>query len=295
MLKYVSKFAIDILPSVAATVIGAYIVTTWINPKPAHDAAKASIASKAAPDSAGDTPGLAADKSAEAKPEASKPIKGIAAPPKDAASKDTTSAKAMDKAIDKTNPEKNAKLRAPEPATASAEPRHSVNVNEKTTAKASPIVTAPETTASIASTAVEDRRDASEMARSALERLRGSADGAKSEAPKPPEAARPSREAHAVEPQRPQVQPPAVEAATVNAVLPQPAILPMGPPINIAAPRYSDAAMGRDTARDDDARLVPPGEIPTMHRTAEAQGGRTTIADDVVSATRSVLRAVLPK
>ena len=38
MLSYLSKFVLQMLPTIAATVIGAYIVTTWINPKP--DSAK---------------------------------------------------------------------------------------------------------------------------------------------------------------------------------------------------------------------------------------------------------------
>ena len=35
MLKYLSKFTMDILPSVVATIIGAYIVNHYINAKPA--------------------------------------------------------------------------------------------------------------------------------------------------------------------------------------------------------------------------------------------------------------------
>jgi hypothetical protein len=38
MLKYVSKITMDILPSVAATIIGAYIVNHYITAKPAPDA-----------------------------------------------------------------------------------------------------------------------------------------------------------------------------------------------------------------------------------------------------------------
>ena len=38
MLKYVSKFTMDILPSVVATIIGAYIVNHYIATKPATDA-----------------------------------------------------------------------------------------------------------------------------------------------------------------------------------------------------------------------------------------------------------------
>ena len=38
MLNYLKKFAVDIFPSVAATVIGAYIVNHYIVSKPATDA-----------------------------------------------------------------------------------------------------------------------------------------------------------------------------------------------------------------------------------------------------------------
>ena len=37
MLNYLKKFALEILPSVAATVIGAYIVNHYVN-RPANDA-----------------------------------------------------------------------------------------------------------------------------------------------------------------------------------------------------------------------------------------------------------------
>jgi hypothetical protein len=43
MLKYVSKFAMDILPSVAATIIGAYIVNQYIVSKPAADSPAAAV------------------------------------------------------------------------------------------------------------------------------------------------------------------------------------------------------------------------------------------------------------
>ena len=36
MLNYLKKFAMEILPSVAATIIGAYIVNHYINTKPAE-------------------------------------------------------------------------------------------------------------------------------------------------------------------------------------------------------------------------------------------------------------------
>ncbi len=47
MLKYVSKFAMDILPSVIATILGAYIVNHYIVSKP--DAPVAAAVSPADP------------------------------------------------------------------------------------------------------------------------------------------------------------------------------------------------------------------------------------------------------
>ena len=46
MLNYLKKFAMEILPSVAATIIGAYIVNHYIAAKPAADVAAAVSAAK---------------------------------------------------------------------------------------------------------------------------------------------------------------------------------------------------------------------------------------------------------
>ena len=53
MLKYLKKFAVDILPSVAATVIGAYIVNHYIVTKPGADAPAAAAVSTAEPKAEG--------------------------------------------------------------------------------------------------------------------------------------------------------------------------------------------------------------------------------------------------
>ncbi len=45
MLKLASKFAMDILPSVIATVIGAYIVNHYINNRPPSGATAAAVSS----------------------------------------------------------------------------------------------------------------------------------------------------------------------------------------------------------------------------------------------------------
>jgi hypothetical protein len=40
MLSYLSKFVLQMLPTIAATVIGAYIVATWINPRTPSESAR---------------------------------------------------------------------------------------------------------------------------------------------------------------------------------------------------------------------------------------------------------------
>ena len=52
MLKHVFKFGLDILPSVVATIIGAYIVNHYIATKPAANAPVSATASTAEPKNA---------------------------------------------------------------------------------------------------------------------------------------------------------------------------------------------------------------------------------------------------
>src|SRR5260370_3331352 len=54
--KYISKFAMDIFPSVAATIIGAYIVNHYIATKPAANAPAAAVSSARPPAEAKPTP-----------------------------------------------------------------------------------------------------------------------------------------------------------------------------------------------------------------------------------------------
>src|SRR3954454_14143951 len=108
--KYVSKFTIDILPSVLATIIGAYIVNHYIVTKPA-DAPVAAAVSAADP-----------AKSVAAIPEAGVKAKGI-------------SERAM---LEKTATEKPAVVDKPaDTASLPAEPRrHQPVLREKPVAKA---------------------------------------------------------------------------------------------------------------------------------------------------------------
>jgi hypothetical protein len=291
MLKYVSKFAMDILPSVVATIIGAYIVNHYIATKPA-DAPVAAAASTADPKPSG-APALANI------PEPGVKAKGI-------------SERAM---IEKSASEQPASAERPaETASVPAETRrHQPVSREKAVAKIAPATAQPSApppaavaaalnpaSPAEAATAAEERRDANDLARAAIERLRGANDGSQ----RPQEAAR--------NPDAPRVvSTPVVAAPVVSA----PQVRPLPPPIMVSSPsaETSDPATGSFQMRPaypvaaDPRRPTPPADIPLgsslgsrpLDLRAEAAEPapreHTTVGEDVLSAAKSVFHAVLPK
>src|ERR1043166_1221104 len=145
--KYISKFTIDILPSVLATIIGAYIVNHYIVTKP--DAPAAAVASTP------QKPGTASDV-------ASIPAPGVKAK--------GVSEKAL---LEKTASERPAVADRPaETASLPAESRRAQPA-PKPVARAAPApAPAAPAAAADAVTASEDKRDAAELARAAIARLR---------------------------------------------------------------------------------------------------------------------------
>jgi hypothetical protein len=311
--KYVSKFAMDILPSVAATIIGAYIVNHYIVSKPAADAPAAAALSAVDPKKA-DTKSNA---KSDAKP--SETSAGVANIPEPGVKAKGISEKAM---IEKTAAEKPTAVEKPaekaadKPVeTASIPPvgtrRHQPAPREKAIAKAvpaqvqpaapvsAPVVAAPGTVLAptvVAAIVPEERRDANDLARAAIERLRGANDGS----PRAQEAAR--------IPDAPRVQePPRVVSASP--------VRPLPPPIMVSTPTAQtfDSSAGSSQMRppyaariDDPHRPTPPADIPVaapssppldLHAEAEepSRRGHTTVAEDVLSAAKSVFHAVLPK
>ena len=296
MLNYVKKFAMEILPSVAATIIGAYIVNHYIVTKPGADPAPAAAMSTA-------------DRKAETKaaaganiPEAGIKAKGIsekALLEKNAAAEKSVVEKPAEKPAEKSAD------KPAETASVPAEPRrHTPAPREKPVAKAiAPAAPAPAVAAPAAEAAAtpDDRRDANDLARAAIERLRNGNDGTARpqeaarapEAPRNPEAARPSDAPH-------------VAAA--------PALRPLPPPIMVSAPPVDSPDPGASQARapyaanarsDDPLRPTPPAEIPTsrppldlraeMAEQPREKSDKTSVADDMLSAAKSVFHAVLPK
>ena len=311
--KYVSKFAMDIFPSVAATIIGAYIVNHYIATKPAVNAPAAAVSTTEPQAEAKPAPEAA--KAGSKAPETSSDVANL---PEPGIKAKGISEKAM---IEKTAAEKPivverpAEKSADKPAETASIPaatrRHQPTPREKAVAKAvpapaqpaasvaAPVVAAPATVPAPpveAAIVPEERRDANDLARAAIERLRGANDGS----PRAQEAAR--------IPDPPRAQdPPRVVSAS-------PPVRPLPPPILVSTPTAqtfdsSGSSQMRSpyAARiDDPRRPTPPADIPAasssappldLHAEAEetSRRGHTTVAEDVLSAAKSVFHAVLPK
>lgn len=251
--KFLSKYILEVIPSIVATVIGAYIVTHYINAKSEADKPKAEVAAPA--HTAKDA------KSAE-------PAKAVEAPaPKVAKTEPakTESAKAESAKAD------------PEPATetsAPAEPRRRPVFREKAAAK--PVVTPP------VEAKAEDTRDANEIAREAIARLRNSDQAQPVEAPRAQDRARVNvTYAPPSAPQAPIQAPPAIQTPPVNAV----------PPLNEVT--VAPAPQPPVVRADESFRPSPPADIPSRPLDLRAKE-RTSVAEDVVSTAKSVFHAVIP-
>jgi hypothetical protein len=262
VIKWLSKFVLDILPSVAATIIGAYIVNHYIIPKSQTGSPAAAMAT--------------ADPKADVKSDspavdlkADKPMVEKASFEKGVAEK-----AAIERAAEKAAAEKSADVTG-----AAGRHRPAKTVAEK------PAVKPPAATVAAVDPApapsVDDRRDANELARAAIDRLR------------PLEPARVQETARA--PAAMQPLPPPINVATPDAE-----VFSSGASATMAVPARSSVTA---SARADDTRLSPPGEIPaamSMSRPLDLRAdgatppARTSVADDVMSAAKSVFHAVLP-
>lgn len=313
MLNYLKKFAMDILPSVAATIIGAYIVNHYVTTKPAADAPAAAV-STAQPKKA--EPAAIA-KAAEAPAEiANIPEPGIKAK--------GISEKAM---IEKTAAEKPAEVkptevRPTEPKSAEVKPaevkatdtanRRLVAPREKSIAKSSPgsapgqapasVAIAPAVVAPVAAPAAEaaaapteDHRDAAELARAAIERLRGNSDSASraAEPTRPAETSRVQEMPRTVAPAPARPLPPPIMVSTPSVEAPNTAAMPSG-----TSPPNTGSI-----ANSDPNRPTPPADIPLPQAASPFDPGAAapprdhakTVAEDVLAAAKSMFHAVLPQ
>jgi len=312
MLKYLTKIAMDILPSVAATIIGAWVVNHYIVARPAAQAPVAAVASPASPKKA-DTKTAATSAHPGNIPEPGVKAKGIserAMLEQTAAERPAMAEKPVEKTIEKP-PEKSADLPVETASIPAESRRHPPGPREKAVAKAVPAQVAPATPAvaiapvvaapttvppAEASTVPEERRDANDLARAAIERLRGAGETS----PRPQEAAR---------------IPDAPRVASAP-VVPAPQVRPLPPPIVVSTPSAGTygaqpgspaaaPAYSADSGIDDPSRPIPPADIPEASPPLDLRAEvvvvdpprreHTTVAQDMLLAAKSVFHAVLPR
>ncbi|MFH0298469.1 hypothetical protein AAFX91_14735 [Bradyrhizobium sp. 31Argb] len=296
MLKYLTKFVVDILPSVAATVIGAYIVNHYIVAKP--EAPAAAAVSTAQPKAAAASKPVEKPAEVSNLPEAGVKAKGMSERTlmeRTASEKATVTERPAEKATESKPAEAPAETASIPPAELR---RHqpAPREREKAVAKVTPApaqqpATVPAATPASppaeAAAVSDEHRDANDLARAAIERLRGTAEGGS----RAPETAR---------------APEAPRVATAPSV-----VRPLPPPIMVSTPpseTFGQTSQPRPpyaaSAADDPNRPTPPADIPTSRppldlradaAAAEPAKERPTIGDDMLSAAKSVFHAVLPK
>ena len=308
MLKYLAKISMDILPSVLATIIGAYIVNHYINAKPAADTPAAIVAP------------VDAGKPADT---ASVPVPGVKA--KGVSEKNVTEKAAVEKPSDKSE------TKASETKAADVTPDNSTShgrpaARERAAAKSTPAATAPVVEANSAPTAAG--LDANDLARAAIERLRKSpeAKAAEAKAAEAKAAEAKAAEAKAAEAKAAETKPvertpePAMreaarapEAPRVIAIDPS-TVRPLPPPITVSTPApdvYGNGASSpsytSSVGNDDPNRITPPADIPVpviappLDLRADAGASmpprpkKTNVADEMLSGMKSMFHSVLPK
>ncbi|MBN9584884.1 MAG: cell envelope biogenesis protein TolA [Afipia sp.] len=293
--KLFSKYFLEVIPSIVATVVGAYIVTHYINARSDADKPKAAVSapadtSKDAPqtlkaDEAGDRP-AAAVKAEAARLKAEKLAAEKAAAERAAADRAENARKAAEKlASEKAEKAAAAEKVAAEKAAAEKRER------ERATAKAAPVAPQPAAEAN-----ATPERDANDLARAAIERLRKSS-------PQPVEQSR-TQEAARTEEARPQPERAKVNSVVYAPAAPQPPIQPLPPAVNVAPappelavatpPAPFPRPVDSSGADDDASRLTPPADIPARQSERSHDRNRS-VAEGVVSAARSVFHAVIPE
>jgi hypothetical protein len=285
VVKFLSKYILEVIPSIVATVIGAYIVTHYINTKTDADKPKAEVASPV--DSAR---GVKAN-------EAAKPAETTA--PKAARAESEPVPTPAAKQTEKPS----------ETASAPAEPRRRQTVARERSAAKTPVA-APIAETGVKETGLkaEETRDANEIAREAIERLRNS---------EPPQAVAPSHVLEAVgmpEAPRPSERPrvivtyapaaPAPTAIQAPAIVQPPAVQAAQPTTSVAPPlsevTVAPAPQPPIARVENSSRPMPPADIPSRPLDLRANS-RTSVAEDIAStakdvmlSAKSVIQAVVP-
>lgn len=308
--KFLSKYILEVIPSIVATVVGAYIVTNYINAKPPADKPPVAVSAPAQAISA--TPGrdgAAAKAEAAAKSVAERVAGEKAAAAKAAADKAATEKIAVEKAEARKTAERLASekreaekreaekrdLEKREAERREAEKREHALAKAASAGKAAaPVAKTPEVKPVMESAASPDAND---LARAAITRLRAEQPAPVAqpvqkmpEQPVAPVAVAPSSAPVAAVPALPPAA--AIREANIGPVEPTPpaAITPLPPASTVTAPQAAGA---------NASRLVPPADIPSrpldLQAGNDSEKGGGSVVSDMMSATKSAFQAVLPR
>lgn len=295
--KFLSKYILEVIPSILATVVGAYIVTHYINNKPDADKPQAAMASptnpagpaKASNDAAGSKP-VKPDETAQAEKAAKAEAAKVEAARVKAEKVAADKAAAEKLASEKAAAEKLAAEKVQAEKAEKAAEAESRRAREKAVAKSAPV--APP--AAEANAAPDDKRDANDLARAAIERLRSTEQPRQAEQPRTQQDA-----ARVIETTRPQ------ERRVNSVVYTPPSVQPLPPAVTVAPapseaevmapPARSPAPRSTEAQADDSMRLTPPADIPSRPLDLRGEQERPSVAEDVVSAAKSMFQAVVPR
>ena len=285
MLNYLKKFTMEILPSVAATIIGAYIVNHYMAAKPVEAPVAAAMSS--ADPKKSQPAGTSSDVASLPQPgvkakgisERAMIEKTVSEGPAAATEKSQA-----EKAVDK--PTETASIPVVDTHRKPSAPR------EKAAAKAAPppvAIAPPPVAAPVgapptdAAAIPDERRDANDLARAAIERLRGTNEGP----PRAQEAAR---------------TPEAPRTTETPRVASAPPVQPLPPPIMVSTPAAEEPPYAANL-RIDPSRPTPPADIPPPPRppldlradaTDPPAPAHKNVAEEMLSAAKSMFHSVLP-
>lgn len=302
MMKFISSFFLQILPSVIATVLGAYIVNHYINPKSDSGAPKAAYSDAAAtPEQASNKAGT---KASPAKPAAAsdtaRVIPDRAIPDKANADRATAEKAAAEKvAAEKAASEKALADKA------AVEAKHPNPRERVVRGKPAPVVE-PAASVAAAPAGAGERRDANELARAAIDRLRGSTEARPADPPRASVVTATSASGTSAAATTGTAS--TMGTASAGNGPSQGLVQPLPPPVVVAAPVQGPVSAPRvqplqsassdGTTVGERRRMVPPADIPAappIDLSASAQQAKTNMAEDMLSAARSVINSVVPQ
>ena len=272
MLTWLKKLVLDILPSVAATIIGAYIVNHYIIPKSEAGTPQPSIASVISSLLRSKPADASTDRASVDKASLDKGSLDKGAVEKASFEKGVAEKTAIEKTVEKAASDKAASDKAasaertaaidksPDAATESAVDTRKHHPAQKSAAK--PVAAATPSAVTPAPAAVQEERKASDLARAALERLRGgnaesTKEAAKVDAVKTPDAPRvqPVSSVASVPPMQP--LPPAI-----NIARPSPDVFEQGNAAPVVRQPYPQSGSRESIAQNESRRFAPPADIP---------------------------------